>query len=202
MKKITFVAVAMLAVLVFAAPTFAQASSFSIIDIFVTISSQISVQPGPELGGANSINLSTPVSQGEFDIVVPFRVDANSQEVFFTVNASNLYKQDDPNSPNFIPLDATKGVVLTSPTGQAGPLNGGSTTLPLASGPSVDGFPTLMTPTVEYQSSQAGVFSLEMDVTVWWNTTTNPTLGAQLPAGQYSGIVELTAAILPTTGTP
>jgi hypothetical protein len=56
-----------------------------------------------------------------------------------------------------------------------------------------------MTSAVEYQSSQAGVFSQEIDVTVTWNTTANPILGSELPTGEYSGVVQLIATILPTT---
>jgi hypothetical protein len=203
MKQLVIVAFAMIAVAAFAPATFAleddgSAGASAIVNVSVNVNPLISVTPGPELAGGTTIQYGS-VGQGNFAILVPFSVNANSQELILQVNASNLYKADDPTTSNYIPVNLSAGAIVSSPTGQASPIKFGSTQLPYTGTSTVGGFPTVMTSAVEYQSSQAGVFSQEIDVTVTWNTTANPILGSELPTGEYSGVVQLIATILPTT---
>jgi hypothetical protein len=198
MKRFMMVAIAMLAIVAFATVSFAQ-SACATVAVSVNVNPLISVTPGPELAGGTTIQYGS-VGQGNFSILVPFSVNANSQELLLQVNASNLYKADDPTTSNYIPICLGIGALVTSPTGQASPVKFGSECLPFTGTSTVAGFPTVMTSAVEYQSSQAGVFSQEIDVTITWNDTLNPILGTELPTGEYSGVVQLIATILPTTG--
>jgi len=151
--KHLMIAIAMIALVAFATPIFAQSASATV-NVSVVLSPLISVCPGPELSGGNTIQYGS-VGSGCFSILVPFAVNANSQEVILQVNASNLYKADDPTTSNYIPLSGT-GALVVSPTGQASPIKFGSTCLPWTTTGTVCNFPTQTTAAVTYQSSQAG----------------------------------------------
>jgi len=198
MKHLMIVAIAMIAVVAFATPTFAQpASSSATMNVSVIVNPAMAVQT---LGGS-TLTLGT-ITSGSVTGTCRFMVDANTEQITLQVNASNLYKGDDPTQTvNVIPLVLSSGAYV-NPTNATPLMVGCSETLPFTGsvGPSLPGgangsyFPTFSTPAVPYESSQTGVFSQEVDVTVsWMNSNT------QLPQGTYSGVVELVAVTYPGT---
>jgi hypothetical protein len=151
-----------------------------------------------------AINPNTPqvvvsaIQSDEFDVEVEFQVQANTQVLELSVQASSLFKHDDPNSPYFIPLmSGSETVDVTIQSGS--PLGGLNNKLsfvgPAASPIEVAGrsYPASTTDTKQYGSGQ-GEF---------WNQWTKVTVGYDqavetLPTGEYSGGIQLTAVVVPT----
>jgi len=187
MKQFMILAVAMLAVVAFAAPVFADTAASATVNVSVQVNPNVSLRPL-----FVNVNAGT-VQTGTVTAFCQFEIDANSEQVSFQVDASNLYKGDDPTTTIIIPLNLSAPVLVQ-------PVNGNAiapATNYLAytgTGPSVNGFATEQTAVQAYESSQAGVFSQEVDVTVTWLQG-----NAELPQGQYSGVVQLIATLLPTT---
>jgi hypothetical protein len=189
MKQFMIVAIAIICAVAFVAPIIADTGASATVNVKMTVNPNVSMS-------AIFANVDAgTVQTGDKSAVCAFRVDANSQEVFFQVNASNLYKADDANSSNVILLDVSKGAIVQPVMGNATNFHGNTLNFFGTSGPVVAGFPTASTEQAQFQSSQTGVFSQEVDVTVTWNQT-NP----EQVAGEYSGVVQLVASLLPTTG--
>ena len=131
------------------------------------------------------------IQTGAFGGPIIFRIDANVQELNLTVAVSNLYKDDAPTSPYFIPIDAAAGVgvapVIGSelPTGEDNRL--AYDAAPIFVGP----YAGLATVLGRFGSGQNNDFSQEVVVTPSWIQPDN-----ELPTGEYSGLVTLTAVIL------
>jgi hypothetical protein len=188
MRQLLIVAIAMITVVALATPIFADTGASATVNVSVNVNPNVSLVPI----NAN-VNAGT-VQTGTFTAFCAFEVDANSEQVSFQVAASNLYKGDDPTTSLYIPLDLSVGPTVQPVHGE--PLNFASPVLSYTSYQcTVAGFPAQMTGFQAYESSQAGVFSQEVDVTVTW-IQSNP----EMPTGQYSGVVELIATLLPTTG--
>jgi len=188
MKQIMIVAIAMLAVVALATPIFADTNGSATVNVAVTVNPNVSVKPM-----FANVNAGT-VQTGSFSAFCQFMIDANSEQVAFQVDASALYKGDDPTTTIIIPVNLSCPVLVQ-------PLNGNAL-LPhsnclafTGTGPTVGNFATSQTEVVTYESSQAGTFSQEVDVTVMY-LQSNP----QLPQGQYTGVVQLIATLLPATG--
>jgi len=160
-----------------------------------TAAVRVLVNPNVGISAVNPTVDAGTVQTGDFTAGIDFQVDANQQEVSFYVAASALYKGDDPTSTqvNPIPLNLSAGVLVQPANGNA--TGGHSNTLVFLSspGPVVNGFPTSQTETAQYSSSQNNHFSQNVHVTVTW-TQGDP----ELPTGEYSGVVQLTALILPS----
>jgi len=188
MKQFMIVAIAIIAVVAFAAPVFADLGASATVNVSVNVDPNVSVVP---------INVNVDagtVQTGTFTAFCQFRVDANSEEVNFQVNASNLYKADDPTTTIYIPLNLSAGPIVQPVNGNATKFHG-NTLAYTGAGPTVCGFSTMTTEVVQFASSQAGVFSQEVDVTVSW-LQANP----EMPTGEYTGVVQLVTTLLPTTG--
>jgi hypothetical protein len=135
------------------------------------------------------------VQTGEFCATITFRVDANLQQVCLLVEASPLYKGDDPNGEEVppIPLDLSSGVEI-SPT-NAYPLGGRDKIASYLEDSMIGNFPAKKTESICYESSQNNHFSQDVLVTVCWNQD-----DPEKPTGEYSGKVRLTALLLPENG--
>jgi hypothetical protein len=189
MKQFMIVAMAIIAVAMFATPILADTGASA------TVNVKMNVNPNVGVSAINANVDAGTVQTGDRSALCAFRVDANSQEVYFQVNASNLYKADDVNSLNIIPLDLGKGATVQPVNGNALNFHGNLLSFTGTPGPVVSGFPTFSTEVVQFQSSQTGVFSQEVDVTVTW-LQANP----EQVAGEYSGVVQLVATLFPSTG--
>jgi hypothetical protein len=81
---------------------------------------------------------------------------------------------------------------VIAPT-DANPINGGSNVAAYTGpGDPIGDYPTEMTETIVYESSQNNHFSQDVYITVTWNQG-----DPEKPMGQYSGKVKLTCLLLP-----
>lgn len=138
------------------------------------------------------------IQRGLVNGLVDFRVDANQQYVNISVAASPLFKGDDPayaisGAPDAV---APIGVVPSAtihPDNGTEPATGKSTvavnlTLPGTSG----AYPTLGSTPVTFEAASNGHFSQVVHTAFQWDQSL-----IEKPAGDYSGIVVFTAALLP-----
>ena len=189
MKK-TLIGLSVLALfaIVGVAQTYADLSGSADADVYVVVNPNVTV-------GANTpiVNAGT-VQTGEFSATINFRIDANKEQVSLFVEASPLYKGDDPTNADVppIPLNLSKGVDITP--ANANPLAAGSNNAQyIGSGDVILDFPTQRTQTIAFESSQNGHFSQDVLVQVWW-LQDDP----EKPMGEYSGKVRITALLLPS----
>jgi hypothetical protein len=135
------------------------------------------------------VNLGN-VQTGAFAGQIVFRVDANVQVVNLSVAVSNLYKDDAPTSTYFIPVYVPAGVPVVPEIGTVLPA-GASNVLPYETTPiSILGFAGLATISAPFGSGQNNHFSQNVSVFPAW-IQADP----ELPTGEYSGLVVLTAVI-------
>jgi hypothetical protein len=135
------------------------------------------------------VNLGN-VQTGPFSGAIIFRVDANVQAINLSVAVSNLYKDDAPTSAFFIPVYVLPGVGVVPAIGSELPA-GEDNRLPYAATPIlINGFAGLSTVTGTFGSGQNNHFSQDVVVTPSWIQP-----DSELPTGEYSGLVVLTAVI-------
>jgi hypothetical protein len=156
-------------------------------DVFVRVDPNIGVSAVRPV-----VNAGT-VQTGEITGNFTFRVDANTEAVEIFIEASELYKGDDPLDPDVaaILLDIESGVEILPEA--ASPIAGEDNTaafdgvgLPIAS--PLGDFPTVKTESIIFESSQNGHFSQPVDVVIKW-LQDDP----EKPQGEYSGKVRFTA---------
>jgi len=135
------------------------------------------------------------VQFGDFYSTITFRIDANSQDVWISAAASNLYKGNDPASEvDPLPVADAAGVRIT-PT-NANPMNGGSNIAQYIEGTTINGFPGLLTEQINFESSQNNHFSQDVDLLFTWKQP-----DPEQPQGQYSGFVKMYAMLYPVGNT-
>ena len=185
MKRIGFL-VCLLAVMGLAAMASADTSSSSTAHVIVSVNPNVAVSTVADPAIQN-------IQTGAIEVVITYLVEANLQECSLFVEASDLFKGDDPTNGEVapIPLDTTVPAVIDPVN--ANPLNGGSMDATWQGGGSPIGqYQTQLSETIEFESSQNNHFSQEVDVTVTWNQD-----DPEKPTGQYSGMVRLTALVAP-----
>jgi len=153
--------------------------------VYVTVNPNISILPLEA-----NVNMGT-IQTGSFTGTIPWRVDANTQNVRFFAAASYLYKGDDPNNPAVPPilLNVPYGIVFTIAHG--GPVGGADDVLTYQGGTDINGFPGLETITKEYESSDPGHMSQDVQMVVKWDQPDN-----EKPMGEYSGQVRLSGLVV------
>ena len=133
------------------------------------------------------------IQTGDFSATITFRVDANMQDVYLSAAASPLYKGDDPTNTEVAPLPLLESAgILFEPT-NANPMNGGSNVASYTGDTTIDGFPGLLTGQIQFESSQNGHFSQDVDLTVYWQQP-----DPEQPQGQYSGLVQMFCLLMPS----
>ena len=170
-------------------PAFADLSGAAISHVRVLVNPNVAIVPV-----LSTVDAGT-VQTGNFTASIDYQVDANLQEVSFQVDASPLYKGDDPTSSivHPIPLNLSAGVLIQPANGNATGGHANVAAFSGGTGPIVQGFPTAATEVVQYSSSQNNHFSQNVNIKVVWNQNDN-----ELPTGEYSGVVQLTALLLPS----
>jgi hypothetical protein len=130
---------------------------------------------------------------GAFSMTCDYQVRANMRDVQFFVEQSPLFKATDPTGKVVapIPVDTSKGVTLQPVRGIARSGHGNMLMF-TGNGANVGGVQTLRTEAATFSSSQANTFSQEVGVTCWWSQA-----DSAKPPGEYSGIVRLTALMMP-----
>jgi hypothetical protein len=184
MKRLLFVVLAL-----------AFCAGFAMADLSGSASCHVRVivDPNVTMGAVASTVDAGSVQTGDFTATCVFRVDANKQIVSFYAEASPLYKGNDPTNSDVapIPLNLSAGILLQPDNGNA--MGGLSNVLSYGTATGVcDGFPTVLTETKAYESSQNNHFSQNVTLVVSWNQD-----DPEKPMGEYSGCVRLTALLLP-----
>jgi hypothetical protein len=184
MKRVALV-LSVLAVIGFAVGTsYADPKGDAKAHVYVKVDPNIAVKPL-----AATVNAGT-VQVGNFSAIVPFRVDANTEAVNLWAACSQLYKGNDPLGTEVAPIALSGGVPI-QPT-NANPVGGASNVASYAgAGEDVDGFPTLITNSIVFESSQNGHFSQDVSVTCSWNQD-----DPEKPTGEYSGVVKFYAEVV------
>ena len=159
----------------------------------------VTVNPNVTVGVITGVVDAGTVQTGEFWADVLFRVDANQQQLCLQVEATPLYKGDDPtdNTVAAIPLAVLDKPVTIAPT-DASPMGGESNEVFLSTtGSGIGDFPSFVTTPLCFESSQNNHFSQDVLVTVWW-VQVDP----EQPTGEYSGRVRLLVFLLDAPSAP
>ena len=156
---------------------------------------RVTVNPNVSITPVNATVNAGTVQMGDFSASIDFTVNANEQDVSFSAAASPLYKGGDPTNSqvNPIPLKLSAGVVITPANGNA--MGGHGNTLAFVTSSSqatVQNFPVQTTEIAAFSSSQNNHFSQNVNAVVTW-TQVDP----EQPTGEYDGVVQLTALLLP-----
>ena len=132
------------------------------------------------------------IQTGEFETTITFRIDANMEDVNLYPLVTNLYKGDDPSNTDvaFIPVDSAKGVLI-QPT-NANPTNGADNNAGFPTVANIGLFEGWSFEQINFESSQNGHFSQEVDVTAYWVQDDD-----EKPQGEYSGFVQLFCLLMP-----
>jgi hypothetical protein len=141
----------------------------------------------------SQVNLGS-VQLGSFDANILFRVDANMENVDLWVYATKLYKGDDPTNSDVKPIEVnnTGGVVIAPKNANA--TKGGSNVAAYNGDIELDGFSGYSFAPINFESSQNGHFSQDVNVTVSY-IQDDP----EKPMGEYSGKVRLYCMLTPPT---
>jgi hypothetical protein len=184
MKRIAVLLAVALA-LVFSGAAMAERTASGTADVYVTVDPNIAVRPL-----VPSVNMGM-VQMGKFIGFIPWRIDANTQNIKIWGAASYLYKGDDPTDPTVPPimLDQTYGIHFDIADG--GPIGGEDNVLQYINAVLINGFPGMETAVTEYESSTAGHLSQDCLMSVQWNQE-NP----ERPMGEYSGVVRLSTMVI------
>jgi len=177
------------------------------------VPARVATEVNPHIGlGVEEVRMPGTVQFGPFTGEIDFGINANSQEVKLQVEASALYKADDPNGHEFaIPVDNDKDPDVVPSHGNATDgdntldwttMNGftytpGDNKVQITSGYPVytNGSGTFLgnqSEIKEFTSSQNNHFSQIVTVTIGWDQV-NP----ELPQGPYSGWVVLRGMMNP-----
>lgn len=151
------------------------------------------VNPNISAGVITSLVDAGTHQTGLFAADIVFRIDANAEAVNMYAEASPLYKGEKIINPEVtpIPLDFAKGIVINPD--DAEPFPGYTDKAEYLGGTPGDigGYPTVLTKTIPFESSQAGHFSQNVVLTVTWDQN-----DPERPQGIYWGKVGLTAFLL------
>jgi hypothetical protein len=160
--------------------------------VYVDVNANIGVMPiDPhfDLGG---------IQTGIFSGIIPFRVDANTEQVMLSAAATHLYKGDDPDSLWVDPIELYMGFdEFENPAGidiipeHGSPIGDHSVRCAYTQGYALDGFIGMQTESVIFESAQNNHFSQTVDLVVTWDQ-----VDPEKPMGEYSGFVALFAWIV------
>jgi hypothetical protein len=166
---------------------YADEVSSAVETVTVTVDPNIGVQPL-----AMAVDAGT-IQTGNFSALLTFRIDANSEQVGMMIEASGLYKGADPTSTMVTPIPVNSSVpVMVMPTyGNA--MNNMPNELPWTEtvGDPIQGFPTIQTQTVDFESAENGTYSQNVSYQISYNQD-----DPEKPIGQYTGKVRLTVMLI------
>jgi len=158
---------------------------------YVVVNPSLSVQ-----SSTPSVNMGT-LATGSATAMFTWRIDTNQESVNFYIEATNLYKGDDPTSTLVPPIAINLGVPAHFSADNANPFSSSTSDPQWTSTPGVPipgnngaSFPTVASGVVCFESSQSGVFSQNVYTTITYLNT-----NAEQPQGQYGGRVRFTVLL-------
>ena len=181
MKKVLFIGITLMMCLFFVSPAvFADMEGDAIATATVEIIPNITIDQSPT--GADMQEIQFGLFSGDF----VFRIDSNLQYVTIGVSASDLYKGGQTGGEVLpIPVADSEGVLVN-------PEFSNAALLVYNTDEEVNGLlGSTFTPR-EFESTQSGHFSADVDVRVTWDQD-----DAEKAQGDYSGYVKLFALIIP-----
>jgi hypothetical protein len=186
MKRLLTLILGLMVVGMAFAPAYADTVSSGTAKLLVNVDPIIAITP--------QVPPTITIQSGKFVVPVVFTVGANTQQVNFSAEGTDLWKADDPTGTEVkpIPFDTTKACTLVLTNGHA--LDGADNTLPLpfTAGELINGFPSYLSGSKIFQSSQNSHFSQDVTLTCGWNQA-----DPEKPKGQYSGFLRLLGIIIP-----
>ena len=138
-----------------------------------------------------SVDLGS-VQVGEIHGVIPFRIDANTEQVRIWLALSRLYKGDEPGGTEVGPILfswLTQGCEIYAESGS--PIGGADNHVDYITPVEIDGFPTFSTTALVFESAQNNHFSQQVDAIIHWYQD-----DPEKPMGQYSGRVKMLAEVV------
>lgn len=155
--------------------------------VYVKVSPNIAIAPiGPDVDMAS-------IQTGKFIGYVPFRIDANTQNIMVWGFASYLYKGGDPSDPTTPPITLDLNYGIHFDVANGGPVGGEDNILDYTTTALVSGFTGHETSQTEYEASTAGHFSQNTVMSVQWDQ-----VDPEKPTGDYIGVVRLSAMVVGT----
>jgi hypothetical protein len=194
MRTLTVVA---LLVLAMASVAYADLENAASCHVYVNVDPNIGIMPVAPYFDLGS------VQTGLFTGIIPFQVDANTEQVRLAAAASHLYKGNvyvpgiplevQPVMLNMTSVDdLLPGITITAHAGS--PIGGASNHALYTQQTQVEGYPGWMTGSIVFESAQNNHFSQLVDLGVTWDQS-----DPEKPMGEYSGAVALYAwVVLPT----
>lgn len=168
-------------------------SSSALADTANSVAAHVYVNVDPNVSvGVLTSNLQLPTVQvGTTTANVGFHVDANQENVWLGVTTTDLYKGDDPTNTSVNPLGVDLPMGATITPVNASPTQGASNVAVYNTSPTTyNGFNAYQTNYINFESSQNGDFSQDVQVTVGWDQN-----DPEQPQGEYSGYVVLYTAL-------
>jgi hypothetical protein len=183
MKKLTVLAIALLFAAFAVTSASADTSNSAVASVYVDVVSNVSLASSTPL-----VNLGS-VQTGLFPAILTWRVDANQEAVSFFLEASNLFKGDDPTDPTVKPIPVATFIPASIIAAEGNEMQSGDNKAAWGpAGTPIGAYPTVATEAVTYESSQNGHFSQPVTTTIMYNQS-----DPEQPMGQYSGKVRFTA---------
>jgi hypothetical protein len=152
----------------------------------------VRVDPTLLVGETNQGTSLGRIGMGEVCGTLQWRIDANQENVRFTVGASDLWKGGDPRQPGARPIPLLREGGVEMDVEYGGPIRGQDRYARFTGQTTQGGFPMFVTESITFTSSQAGRFSQYVTTSLCWNQS-----DPEKPKGQYSGIVYLWVVVLP-----
>lgn len=152
----------------------------------------VHIQPIVHITRPDAMILVESIGVGVLTISTDFRIDANVPSLHMYVEATDLYMDGLARDPSVapIPLSADSGVRI-SPA-DASPVASAGNVASFVEQCALGEFPARRSEMIHFLSSQTGIFSQDISVTVTWNQD-DPTK----PAGRYIGKIKFAAIHLP-----
>ena len=158
--------------------------------VFVDVSANVAVA-----ALAPYLNLGS-VQMGAFSGTLPFRVDANTQQVRLSAEVTKLYKGDvPPDTTGFTevaPIRILPYSEVEFYPHMANATGGDDNHAKYNRLAVIDGFKGFGTESIVFESAQNNHFSQQVDLVVWWEQT-----DPEKPMGEYSGKVKMFAEVVP-----
>jgi hypothetical protein len=159
----------------------------------------LQVDPNISMGAVDAVIDGGTVQMGNIAIPLIFRIDANTEAVALTAQVTPLFKGNDPQGQEVLPINInlSSGVVMDPDAANrmGGYVPGPVTAAYVADAvyTAADGseWPAQETETIEFESSQNGHFSQNVGIKPTWNQA-----DPEKPMGEYSGFVILLGSVL------
>jgi hypothetical protein len=190
MRTLTVLACLVLAT---AGAAYADMENAATCHVFVDVDANIGVMPVMPYFDLGS------VQTGIFTGIIPFQIDANTEQVRLAAAASHLYKGNvyNPDSLWVEPImlcmetidEELPGITIVAHAGN--PVGGASNHALYTQQTDVCGYPGWLTSSIVFESAQNNHFSQLVDLYVNWNQD-----DPEKPMGEYSGCVGLYAWVV------